>query len=89
MESLERGLHLDVCAPAFLFILFCRDREAPFQRVCVAMKARRNFSSPPSLNYRTKEIAFSFQHVFRERVSASQNGLGSHFALLFNCPSVI
>lgn len=50
----------------FLFVLFCRDPEGPFQRVCVALKAKRNFSSPPSLNYRTKEIVcISFPACFQ------------------------
>ena len=34
-------------------------------------------------------LDLSCDTLFREHVSASQNGLGSHFALLFNYTSVI
>lgn len=52
-------------------------------RTRAALKAKGNFSSLHFfLNDRTKEIAFRFQHVFREHVSASPNGRGSHLALI-------
>lgn len=55
------------CLHTCIFVRSLLQRpQGPFQRVCVALKAKRNFSSPPSLNYRTKEIVcISFPACFQ------------------------
>ena len=56
-ESLERERYIPGCLCTCIFVhsILQRPRKPHF-RGYMAMKAKRNFSCLPSLNYRTKEI---------------------------------